>query len=908
MLARRARERSGRTVAGGASWKIVLGLVALSLLFGSVPPAAGEERADARRGSVADRVDLGDPRSERAHGVTGSGTSEARSGTVEQGQLTETYTARSVASDGRFTARLRVAPNQPLTLQFRELRPDDACGATFGFEVYLDGQLHYVRDPESSDPGGGPYSSFFVETADRELLADGRIEVTVEGSTAEPAYFTGIWAYADLTAMVERADMRVPDRINFVLGQDYLSDAVFRERLDYIRDNIRESDKVRLGMAVLDYFTVRTPEQMANNYRRYLRLSREYDLPFAIESTSDWEGTPTRVPDGKGGYFGDLEYQQILWSPQDQTGAHKDVYTNPAGQTQRLSDLLGADYDQRYGLSVPNIWGSTPWLTWHHPDLNAYYERKVEDSLSRVRPLLWDLQRQGEGWRLLPFSTASESVYWSKRDGVGVADQAYTDYNNGVERRDIYADLNPYTVRAAAEDGVTLDPTDGVSDAEKAWLYKNQSHHQQLFADAFYAGLPRERIEATGGEVTYPKDMLRHNIHSEIYSRKQEPYYSGIFPSTAQGVVEHARPGAQFITLNDYNRGGFGHLQKLREFGRIANPNLENSVSGHAPDKTLLLRQAYVNGSRYTSPYNWIFGDAAEWINPFIEDMTPWDVVRSGDSDGTVSGRTAVSQKFTAGELRMADRMEVRLRRTGAPAPLRLTIYAGPDRDRVVAMRHLGANEIGRDGWASFAFPIVELERGETYVATIEQVDGAQPAYEFPTIDGGLMHRVGVDMDAERDRSLVITWRRDARDAIRHVSDELVPADEAAASTLRKARRALDENRYVDAYRLAIKADAQRFPVLYRSDGGASTFRPFPLTVDSAAELDVDVTAFRKSVEFAFSLRAYRAEPVELRVRGFADRDVFVDGDPVEFERTGGQLRFTLEGSTALREVEIRRD
>ncbi|MGH9158515.1 MAG: hypothetical protein ACRD2X_00805, partial [Vicinamibacteraceae bacterium] len=643
------------------------------------------------RGSVADRVRLGDAQSEATHELTSDGASEMQTGTVEQGQLTERFTARSVAGGGRFTARLQAPKDQPLTLQLRELRPNDAWGASFGFRVYLDGQLHYVRDPASHDPGGGPHSSVFLDTRDPNVLRDGWIDVTVEGTTTEPAYFSEIWTYADLTRMVTRQDMRVPDRIVFVLGQDYLSDELFRERLDYIKENIHSSGRVRLGMGFLDYFTVRTGAQMAANYQRYLRLSREYGLPFAIESTADWEGTPRGIPDGKGGYFGDLQYQQILWSPQDRTGPDKDTYVNPGGETQRLSDLLGDDYEPQYGLSVPNIWGNTPWLTWHHPDLNAYYARKAKESLDEVGHLLSELESQGETWRLLPFSTANESVYWSKRNGIGVADNAYTEYNGGVERRDLYADYNPYTVAAAAEEGVTLDPTDGLSEAEKAWLYKNQSHHQQLFADLFYRGLPRERIQVVDGRLVYPKDMLRHNIHSEIYSRMQEPYYSGIFPSTAQGVVEHARPGAEYISLNGYNPGGFHHLQKLREFGRIANPNLESSVSGHAPDKTLLLRQAYVNGSRYTSPYNWHAGSpAAEWINPFVDDMMPWDVVHDLKPDGELAGETVVSQEVTAAELRLANRIDVRLRRDGPPAPLRLTIYNTRDKTRVVAMRHLG--------------------------------------------------------------------------------------------------------------------------------------------------------------------------------------------------------------------------
>lgn len=899
---------------------LIAGLACLlpltGLWIGSPRPAAAGPGADSHAtgaktvagaaGRVTDRVVLGDSDSERAHRVTATGQSAARRGSVEQGQLTEPYTARSVASSGRFTARLKVDERKPLTLQVRELRPNDAWGVAYGFRVYLDGRLHYVRDNADQDPGGGPYSSFFLDTSDPGIIGDGTVDVTVEGAGAEPTYVNEIWAYADLPALVRQQHLRVPDRVVFVLGQDYLSDQVFRDRIAYVKNNIHSSASAGLGIAFLDYFTVRSPAQMRANYQRYLNLSRESGLPFAIESTSDWEGTPTRVADGKGGYFGDLKYQQVLWSPQDQTGADQDTYVNPAGQTQRLQDLLGAAYEPRYGLSVPNIWGNTPWLTWRNPDLNAYYERKAGETLGEIRPLLWNLQRGGEDWRLLPFSTTAESVYWSKRNGAGVADGAYTTYNNGVERRDLFADFNPANVAAARSDGVTLDPADGLSEAEKAWLYKNQSHHQQLFADLFYSGLPRERIRATDAGTTFPADLLRHNVHSEVYSRLQEPYWSGIYPSSAQGVVRHARPGAEYISLNDYSPGGFFHLQKLREFGRIANPNLESSVSGHAPDKTLLLRQAYVNGSRYTSLYN--YGTtAAEWVNPYVDDLTPWDVVHDGPADGQVSGRMLVSQEFTAGELRLADRLEVRTRLVGgAGAPLRMTIYDSAAKERVVAMRSLSAGEVAKDGWTSFTFPIEELERGHTYYVEVEQLGGPRPAYAFPTAGGDLLYRVGLDMDAERDRSLVVQWRRDASDAIANVAGDLGAGDGYASAALGAARRALAENRYAEAYRLAMEADSLRLPILYQAAAGSARLSPLPLTLTSPDGLDVDVTAYQAGSELRFTVRAPKAGGVDVAAGGLAGHTVLVDGQPVTAEDQGSTLRFRLElGDTAAHTVAI---
>lgn len=897
--------RKQRVIRTALPLVLTLPLVAAVFMYADQPASARPTVG------VTDHVELGDRSSERGHDVRTRGASKRVAGSIRQGNVTETYKARSLASGGRIEIDLDVREHQPLTLQIQEVRPNDEWGQRFGFEVYVDGTLAYVRDNRTQDAGGGVLNSFFIDTGDPAVTRDGEVTVTIKGTSDADALIKDIWAYADIEQMVTEQDLRVPDRVVFVLGQDYRSDAFMRERLDYIKANYNATADVDLGFAVLDYFPVRTQQQMAQNYQRYLALSREYGLPFAIESTSDWEGTPRGAPDGKGGYFADLEYQQVLWSPQDQTGPDKDVFTNPDGEVQRLDELMGDAYEPQQGLSVPNVWGSTPWLTWHHPDLNAFYARKAQDSTEQVKPLVWDLQRQGEAWRVLPFSSTTESVYWAKQDNVGVWDINYTPYNGGVERRDIFADINPYTVAAAAEDGVTLDPTDGGWSAEeKEWLYYNQSHHQQFFTDLFYDGLPRERITAREGELSYPTDMLRHNIHSEVYSRKQSPYWSDIYPSSAQGVVERGRPGAQFISLDTvYSKGGFYHLQKMREFGRIANPNLENSVSTHAPDKTLLLRQAYVNGSRYTSPYNWQMAGADEstnWITPFLDDMNPWDVVHDGTPDDQITGQKSVTQSFTAGELRLANRVDVQLERVGSDAPLQLTVHEGGADGRIVTMRHLSAAEVPDDGWASFELPIEQLDRDQTYTIEISQVGGSRAAYAFPTAGGDLLHRVGLDMNRERDRSMVITWRRDAADAIENVRAELTSSDGRARQTLAAAERALDQNRSADAYRLAMRADAQRFPVLYQVDGVAE-LDPFPLTVETSSTVDVDVREFDRGDSLEFTVKGYESEPVSITASDFDDDvEVFVDGTDVDAEHDDDTLRFTVDVNTEVHSVEIR--
>lgn len=349
-----------RNVRAAALPMAALTAVLVASMSVAAPP---DDRAEAppvqRAAGVTDFVDVGDPGSEEAHNVDFRGATEVTSGSVTAGRVTDDFTARQIGAGGTVSFDLAVRPGVPLTIQLRELRPDDGWGESFGYQVHLDGQLVYIRDNETADPGGGPHSSIFIDSNAPEFTRDRMVTLTIEGTSDEPAYFSEIWAYADIERMVEIQNMRVDDKVTFLLGQDYLGEGVFRERLDYITANFADAadanEHVDLGFAVLDYPPNREAADFNANYRLWRDLSREYDLPFIIKQHTEWEGTPVREPDGKGGYFGDLEYQQVLWSPQDQTGPDRDVYTNPDGEVQRLDEFLGEAYEPKYGLSVPNV-------------------------------------------------------------------------------------------------------------------------------------------------------------------------------------------------------------------------------------------------------------------------------------------------------------------------------------------------------------------------------------------------------------------------------------------------------------------------------------------------------------------------------------------------------------------------
>ena len=70
------------------------------------------------------------------------------------------------------------------------------------------------------------------------------------------------------------------------------------------------------------------------------------------------------MPDGTGGHFGDVRYQQIGYS-------RFDTYDDPGLKAFMDAESPGI-YSKHYGLTVPNMWSNTPWLTMNNDRLDAF--------------------------------------------------------------------------------------------------------------------------------------------------------------------------------------------------------------------------------------------------------------------------------------------------------------------------------------------------------------------------------------------------------------------------------------------------------------------------------------------------------------------------------------------------------
>lgn len=201
----------------------------------------------------------------------------------------------------------------------------------------------------------------------------------------------------------------------------------------------------------------------ANEVQRQLETAHERSLqtglPVLLGLVSWWNGTPRKVPDGKGGKFDDLQYQQICYTPD---ALHP--------EDAELRKLLGNRYNPHYCRTTPNIWSNTPWLTMNSRQLNAYRAKRLNEAMD----LLQKVSKGDTSW-IAGIFLENEPRYWDTQSTQG------TPQWHG-ER---WADFNPYTVAAASRDGVALNPADGLSLEELTWLQRNAGRYFQETVDAF---------------------------------------------------------------------------------------------------------------------------------------------------------------------------------------------------------------------------------------------------------------------------------------------------------------------------------------------------------------------------------------------------------------------------------------
>lgn len=266
----------------------------------------------------------------------------------------------------------------------------------------------------------------------------------------------------------------------------------------------------------------RCDQEITATVTRWLRLCRKEGLPVFINLNTWWGGTPCG-PDGRGGYFGDMEYQQVVYDPN--TGERR--------------------------LTVPNMWSNTPWYTMNNENLNHVRQQRLRRCVQLIRQAI---AREGnETGPPVGLFLDNEPTYW--------AAFAYTD------NADTGGDVSLSLLQAAQRDGVTFPEKGPWGDQQRQWLLDNLTAYIHELAAACLEETGKETVLVRDGEMLCADRMLAEHTYTHVFPFASYPYMDVRHPQWETHVTPAARLGLEGSTWDDPRildyAIGFGHLANV---------------------------------------------------------------------------------------------------------------------------------------------------------------------------------------------------------------------------------------------------------------------------------------------------------------------------------------------------------
>ena len=715
----------------------------------------------AAAGELSDSLFLGNAEAEQQHNLQGTGSSEvisARVGTVNE--VTPCRTS-ATTSGSSFQFSLRKQPGQSFTLQIQEVYPADSPGIRYTYQIDANDRTIYLRD--NLGLMCGPVS-YFVNVDDPSLLPESQITLKFTNTRSSSFRIAAVWLYSDFSGYLSTSSFDTPFYLTPLIPESFVESTI-EQNVSYLKSNIVPSagSNVRLGCSQEYYYMLRDTSAIQTQTRWLFKYAKKYGVPACPLFVSWWSGTPNGS-DGQGGTFADPKYQQVCWSETDN-------YDEGAS----LKTLLGSKWDLRYGWTVPNQWSNTPWLTMNSPVLNEARSKAIAQKLSDIGSVLTDPASSGYSDYLLGIGMENEPRYW---------DYLCPDGSYPVRRQNLWADFNPLTVADAAEDGVTLDPADGLSYTERMWLHNNVADYQQGTYRAHESALRSMRLPFASSAT----DSLWHEVYSHAFP-------TGIFPmdqvtSYHSGLEWNRLVGCR-AGLEDIPYPAARYLERTREWGRWSQVNYEENNGLSTSLHLRSLRACYAFGARMYHFYNWqsinASGQWKAYVQAFCGDG-PRALVSQVSALSTATYQTVSTCAFTMSVPSNWATLNEIVIPVNSPGDYTLKVYDSLAMSRLVGYRRKIVDTAGN---VRFDLPNCVATDQSAYPRVVLTRTNGQP-FGVLMNSSAPVWSAWSDSGRERIQSLLVSWRSDAQALIAELKakgvQELDLADQLfAAGDYKKA-------------------------------------------------------------------------------------------------------------------------
>ncbi|MDG0808155.1 hypothetical protein [Cohnella rhizosphaerae] len=496
---------------------------------------------------------------EELAGLVATGTGGTTELDADVGELHDTYAVRYMEGEGATIAFTLhgLTPNAPATVEIEEIHRRNP--EAFAYTVLANGQEIYLRTYREASAGPNHY---FIELSAAIVGNASSLTLTLRNETQTRVHFAKVWAYSDFADLLEEEQIYRPMTVGLfkpnIGWNDYAADLAI---LNGLKATYANYDMYRISVVFDIFYMHWSSAEMKRRLDYLIRLSADSGLPIHLSVDAWWDGTPTG-PDGLGGYWRDLPYQQVVYDPLDTDGRG------------------------HWKLTTPNVFGNTPWLTMNNAHYNEVREEKIRSVTSYLSQRTGEMKAEGEALPPIVVFTENEPWYWP-----------YFALNPSPQGA---GDFGPQVIAAAAADGVTLDPADGLSAAELRWLAKNMNDYISDTAGAMADGYGYNAIVVDNGQVLEPDSQLIENAYTHIFPYAKYPALEERQALWESHMVNDIRYGGEWDDQIDER-----YLSYIAARGKFADVNAERS----AMQNFEFLPQAYASGADHATIYNFRGGD-----------------------------------------------------------------------------------------------------------------------------------------------------------------------------------------------------------------------------------------------------------------------------------------------------------
>ncbi len=420
--------------------------------------------------------------------------------------------------------------HDPVLLEIQEVH--QAHRHAFAYAVAVDGVTVHVRT--FAELLNAPMTWF--ARVERSLIRDPRqVRVTLTNLGPTPVAIANVWGHGDFYRQARDQGMAAPLRVLTYVAQAIDHDVQFPPTEDFSRGIMYGTSY--LQASATDHLTA---------IDRFLDAGNRHKLPYALMQ-SCWWGHTGMDADGRGGYLGDIRYNQVVY---DQV-------------------------EDRFHLTTPNKWGNTPWQSLNNDASMALKQDKLRRSARHFA------NRYALMQATTPDLPAPDLVMeW------------------GVSYWEDGGDFSFAVVAAALRDGVTLNPQDGLDPQEIAWMQKNIAVYNDQIAQAYQDGLGYDAVIVRQGVVTPPTRHFVDRLFTHTLEAKLFPSYDDRLPGWVGGVGPRMWPSSEMYQFSDPRH----HLYTI-SVGRLACANLEITML-KGDDLSRYLRRAFANGMDFLAMFN----------------------------------------------------------------------------------------------------------------------------------------------------------------------------------------------------------------------------------------------------------------------------------------------------------------